>query len=124
MRIRYVVSSALAAIVVAVVAVALSHGSGGSGSGLRRAVVTGNAVHVVIQNFAFHAQALTVTVGTRVTWTNEDGTAHTATADQGTFDTGTLNRGQAATIDFKRPGTFAYHCSFHAFMTGTITVVR
>ncbi len=26
------------------------------------------------------------------------------------------------TIDFTHPGTFTYHCAFHAFMTATITV--
>ena len=65
-----------------------------------------------------------VTAGTRVTWTNHDATAHTATANGGGFDTGTVAPKASRTIDFKHPGTFTYHCAFHAFMTATITVKR
>src|SRR5690242_21858169 len=63
---------------------------GGSGSGpsmpgmdmpsaavatTKAAPVTGSAV--VIKKFAFTPAALTVPVGTRVTWTNQDSDAHT-----------------------------------------------
>jgi len=65
-----------------------------------------------------------VTVGTRVTWTNHDATAHTATANGGGFDTKTVAPKASRTIDFKHPGTFTYHRAFHAFMTATITVKR
>jgi len=65
-----------------------------------------------------------VRAGTRVTWTNHDATAHTATADQGALDTGTIQPNASPTIDFTRPGTYTYHCAFHAFMTATITVKR
>jgi plastocyanin len=81
-------------------------------------------VRVAIRMFAFSPQRLTVRVGTRVTWTNYDSTAHTATANNNTsFDTGTINPGQSRTVRFTRPGTYPYHCAFHAFMTGTVTVV-
>jgi plastocyanin len=79
-------------------------------------------VAVAISNYAFVPKALTVKVGTRVSWTNRDSTAHTATADKGGFDTGTVAPHATRTIDFKHPGTFTYHCAFHAFMTATITV--
>ena len=78
---------------------------------------------MIIKNFAFEPQTLTVRVGTRVTWTNRDATAHTATMDAGSPDTGTITPGQSRTIAFAHPGTYAYHCAFHAFMTGTIRVV-
>ena len=57
-----------------------------------------------------------------MTWTNHDNTAHTATANGGSFDTGTLKPNASKTIDLKRPGTYGYHCAFHAFMTATVTV--
>jgi len=125
-RIRSLVLPVLAAAVVAVVALALGDQGGGSASTpapAPRATVSGGSGAVQITNYAFQPASLTVKVGTRLTWTNHDATAHTATADQGTFDTGTLNQGQSKTIDFKRPGTYAYHCIFHAFMTATIKVV-
>ena len=123
MQIRNLVPPLLAAIVTGVLAVALSHGIGRSVAPASSAAVRGKTARVKIQNYAFFPQTLTVKRGTRITWTNYDDTAHTATADQGAFDTGTVERGHSMTIAFNRPGTYAYHCSFHAFMTGTITVV-
>jgi plastocyanin len=120
MRVKSLVFPGLAAGVVAIVAFSLAgHASRSSGT----LTATSGAVTVAIDNFAFGPGKLTVKVGTRVTFTNHDGTAHTATADQGSFDTGTLNQDQSMTIQFNRPGIFTYHCSFHAFMTGTIDVV-
>ena len=58
-----------------------------------------------------------------MTWTNHDATAHTATADGGAFDTGTISPKHSKTVDLSKPGTYAYHCVFHAFMTATIRVV-
>lgn len=81
-------------------------------------------VTIAISNYAFKPPILTVKVGTTVNWSNHDQTTHTATADQGTFDSGTINPGQSKTIDIKQPGTYTYHCSFHAFMTTTLKVVR
>jgi plastocyanin len=123
MRIRSLILPTLAAIAVAVLAFSIAdHGTRSSGP-VSNAPVTATAVTIEIKNFAFAPPTLTVKVGTRVTWVNEDGTAHTATADQGGFDTGTLNQGQRMTIQFNKPGTFSYHCSFHAFMTAAIKVV-
>ena len=77
---------------------------------------------VAISGFAFSPKTVTVTVGDTVTWTNSDSTSHTATADDGSFDTGTLGNGATGSATFATAGTFAYHCSIHAAMTGTITV--
>jgi plastocyanin len=88
------------------------------------AAVAAGATTVAITDYAFAPGTLTVKAGTRVTWTNHDSTAHTATANGGSFDTGTIAPNASRTVDFTRPGTYPYHCAFHAFMTGTITVVR
>jgi plastocyanin len=77
---------------------------------------------VAISGFSFSPGDITVTVGDTVTWTNADSTAHTATADDGSFDTGTLGGGASDTVTFATAGTFAYHCSIHAAMTGTVVV--
>jgi plastocyanin len=39
------------------------------------------------------------------------------------FNTGTINPRQSRTVVFSKVGTFPYHCLFHAFMNGTVTVV-
>jgi plastocyanin len=77
---------------------------------------------VTIANFAFSPSSITVKAGDSVTWTNNDGTTHTATADGGSFDTGDIGGGSTASVTFKTPGTFAYHCAIHSTMHGTIVV--
>lgn len=83
---------------------------------------TGNGSSVTIANFAFSPASLTVKVGTKVTWTNNDSTTHTVTADQGAFDAGNLPPGQSFSFTFTKAGTYNYHCSIHPSMTATIVV--
>jgi plastocyanin len=84
---------------------------------------TGKMVTVDISMFAFHVSTVTVARGTTVAFTNMDTTEHTATADIGpTFDTGAIHHRQTQTVRFAKPGTYAYKCDFHPFMTGTIIV--
>ena len=77
-----------------------------------------------IANYAFHPKTLTVRAGTEVTVANNDSTSHTATAKTGAFDTGTLKPGKSISFTLRKPGIYRYYCQFHAFMTGTIKVVR
>ncbi len=82
--------------------------------------VTKNAV--TIQNMAFSPATLTVKVGDKITWTNQDSVGHSATADDNSFDTGVLSQGQSESVTFSKAGTYTYHCSVHPNMKGTITV--
>ena len=78
---------------------------------------------VVIQNFAFSPNSLTVKTGTTVTWINKDSTTHTITSDNGAFtSSGNLNNGANYTFTFTKAGTYPYHCSIHPDMKGTIVV--
>ena len=65
---------------------------------------------------------VTIQVGDSVTWTNEDSVAHTATAGDGSFDTGSIANGASDTVTFDSAGTFAYICSIHPQMTGSVVV--
>jgi len=77
---------------------------------------------VTIQNMAFSPASLTVKVGDKVTWTNQDSVEHTATASNNSFDTGVIKPGQSGSNTFAKAGTYAYHCSIHPSMTATIIV--
>ncbi len=81
------------------------------------------ALAVEIKDFAFHPASVTVNVGDTITWTNQDTAPHTATANDGSFDTGNLNKGQSGSHTFTKAGTFAYICSIHPNMKGTVTVL-
>lgn len=93
-------------------------GSGGGGGGS----TAPKENTVVIKNFAFSPTPLRVTAATAISVTNDDDTTHTVTADDHAFDTGDLNGHAKATINPLRPGTYAYHCQIHSYMTGVINV--
>ncbi len=78
---------------------------------------------VTIAGFAFAPASLTVKVGSTVTWTNKDSATHTVAWDDGSKGSGSLTAGGAPyTQTFATAGTFAYHCSIHSSMKGTIVV--
>jgi len=75
---------------------------------------------VTISGLAFSPATLTVTVGDTVTWTNRDPVGHTVTGTG--FDTGTIAGGASASVTFANAGTFAYVCTIHQSMAGTVVV--
>ena len=75
------------------------------------------------QEWAYTPDDLTVSAGTTLTWTNTGAVAHTVTADDGqSFDSGSLDPQATFSFTPDAPGAFAYHCAFHPWMTGTVTV--
>jgi plastocyanin len=77
---------------------------------------------VWIQGSAFTPQTITVTAGTKVTWTNKDGIAHTVTSNTGIFNSGNMNNNAVFSFTFATAGTYPYHCAIHPGMTGTVVV--
>lgn len=78
---------------------------------------------VEIANFAFGPEALTVSVGATVTWTNTADTTHTVTGNDGeTLASEDLNADDTYEKTFDAAGSFEYICKFHPDMSGTITV--
>lgn len=78
-----------------------------------------------IYNMAFKPATLTVKSGTKITWTNSDGYAHTVTADDGAaFSSGNLAAGATFSFTPSAAGTFNYHCNIHSGMTATIVVTQ
>jgi plastocyanin len=84
----------------------------------------GGASAVTIQNFSFNPQTVTVKIGTKVTWTNQDSTAHTVTFDTGGAKSGNLAQGATYDQTFSSAGSLTYHCSIHPSMTGTVMVTQ
>jgi plastocyanin len=77
---------------------------------------------VMIDSFAFGPRDLTVGRGTRVIWTNKDDAPHTVVASAKLFRSHALDTNDSFSFTFDDPGTYAYFCSLHPFMTGTIVV--
>lgn len=75
-----------------------------------------------VVDYTFSQPAITVTVGTTVTWTSNDVVMHTVTADDFSFGSGAL-RPQASFIHvFAEAGVYDYVCAIHPSMRGRVVV--
>jgi plastocyanin len=103
--------------------------------GLTLGAVTLGAVHqpapVLAQPAAvgmvdnlFVPDAITVAVGTTVTWANNDpnGEDHNVVAESGAFSSPVLRSGQTFSFTFSAPGRYAYFCEFHENQFGVVVV--
>jgi plastocyanin len=81
-----------------------------------------NTATVNIDNFAFGPATLTVTAGTTVTWKNEDDSPHRIGDKNGTFKSAALDTDDTFSHTFAVPGEYAYICTIHPYMAGTIIV--
>ncbi len=71
----------------------------------------------------YSINVLTVSVGTTVTWVNDDeGQIHTTTATDGSFDSGFLSFGESWSYTFETAGDFEYLCTPHPWMRARIIV--
>lgn len=83
---------------------------------------------VYAENFQFRPANVTITAGQSVSWSNNSSAVHNVTADDGSFASGAIAvangelGGGSFTHRFETAGTFAYHCSIHPQMTGTVVV--
>ena len=94
-------------------------GAAASTSGATSAAV---APVVVIENVQFSPQNLIVKAGERITWVNRDLFPHTATADGKIFESQAIAPNASWNWVAGKPGTYAYGCTFHPTMKGTVTV--
>ena len=76
---------------------------------------------IALLDFRVDPPTVTVPSGARVRFVNRGAALHTATFPGG-WDTGFLEPGQAATLTFDLPGTYAYLCVIHPTMIGTLVV--
>ena len=119
--------------IVAIVAVmtlggasAFSGSAPGQASGIVQAASaeapSGPAVEVKIDNFAFSPGAITVKVGTHVTWINHDDIPHTVDSTQGKFKSAAMDTDDKFEFRFTDPGEYPYYCRMHPKMTGKVIV--
>jgi len=86
---------------------------------------TGTTDTIVIKNFMFSPDSLTVAPGAVVTVRNEDSVTHTLTdkTDQTLFNTGSVGPDQTKTFKAPdKPGSYPFFCTIHQYMTGTLVV--
>jgi plastocyanin len=90
----------------------------GAGDGTKRN-------QIVIKDFHFTPQTLTVKSGEKITWINRDEEPHLVVSVEKQFKKSPpLDTDQEFTITASAPGTYTYFCSIHPKMTGTILVEK
>ena len=84
----------------------------------------GQEVVVAQKNKAFSTAALTIHVGDKVSFRNDDAFVHNvfSLTDEMPFDLGTAPQGQAKSIAFTKPGKFEIECAIHPEMKLIVTV--
>jgi plastocyanin len=78
--------------------------------------------HVVtIEAMQFRPATLAVKPGDQVVWENRDLVPHTATAAR-QFDSGEIGANKRWTWTAREQGSYAYDCTYHPGMKGTVVV--
>lgn len=80
-------------------------------------------VTLSIVDFAF-GDVGPVPAGSTVRVVNGDDATHTWTAADGTFDSGRIDAGGEFSTTVDVPGEYAFACSIHPSMTGTLVVTE
>jgi plastocyanin len=70
------------------------------------------------------SQPINAKVGDVITWTNSDDVPHKLATDDGSCTMGAniAPSGGTASLVFTKAGTYAFHCTIHPSMKGTITI--
>ena len=85
---------------------------------------TAGVDRITMEDFAFSPANPQVRPSEKITVVNKDSAAHTVTAAKGgPFDTGSITGGESGTFTApSKAGEYAFVCTFHPNMTGTLIV--
>lgn len=83
-------------------------------------VAQASTVQVLIKDFKFRPDTITINKGDVVTWTHPGPASHTVKfADS---ESPILKNGATYSKTFNQAGTFNYQCGIHPYMKGTVIV--
>jgi plastocyanin len=82
----------------------------------------GEAARIVVKDFMFTPNSLTVSAGSTVTWANMDDEPHSVVSDDGLFRSGAMDTNESFSFKFDKPGIYHFTCSIHPRMVGIIVV--
>jgi plastocyanin len=78
---------------------------------------------VTVADFAFSPGSIKVAQGGSVAWHNNGPHTHTSTQNAGLWATGNIASGtSSSSVGFAAAGSYAYHCSIHPTMKGSVKV--
>ena len=79
------------------------------------------------ENLCYIPETINVKPGQAITWRNADAAFHSVTSGtyeepDGLFDSGHIDPDATFTFTFEHAGAYAYHCTLHPWMVGTVIV--
>ena len=131
---KFGVRSAMLLLVTSLLLIACSGGSAPPTAAAKPATAPANAPSqaastaakvntVIIKQFKYQPETLTVKAGEIVEWKNEDIFPHSSTSKDGkAFDSGTMATGASWRFTTSQKGTFDYTCTLHPNMKGKLIV--
>jgi plastocyanin len=104
-----------------------NNGSGGASTSTSTSssssTASGGAVVIKMQNIQFDPKAVTVKVGQKVKWVNEDTVAHDVASQSGEMiKSPTFGHGGSFEFTPTKAGEIKYVCTLHPGMDATLTV--
>jgi len=104
----------------------LSAGCGASSNAHTVAPPPRGTAHVAMKVLEFTPASVSVSVGQRVVWRNDDTSPHNVTYVSGPRfkSSRTLHTGATFSLKVTSPGTIHYVCTLHPWMKATIVVSR
>jgi plastocyanin len=77
---------------------------------------------LTIDNFTFKPDVVTVRVGTRIVWENNDDIPHSIVETTGKFHSPALDTEDKFSFTFDKAGSYEYFCGLHPHMKGKVVV--
>lgn len=102
-----------------------SSSNSSSTSGILVEILNGSAIPRGAPGYSPDKITVIIGVNNTVTWNNTDTVPHTVTSfvGNGSLNSGNMLTGATYTYTFMTPGTYDYHCLYHAWMSGTVVVI-
>ena len=75
-----------------------------------------------INNFMFKPDTITVPVGTKIVWQNDDDIPHSIVETTGKFHSPALDTEDKYSFTFDKAGSYEYFCGLHPHMKGKVVV--
>jgi len=85
-------------------------------------IVPGAGTDTTSKGYAPDSITVVLGVNSTVVWTNNDNSPHTVTANVGSFYSGNMAPGESYSYTFTKAGVYDYHCTYHPWMVGSVTV--
>ena len=98
----------------------VGHAGATTAAGKNVTILAGAAGDTKVKGYS--PDEVDVSVGDAVTWVNSDDAPHTVTANDASFDSGNMAPHQSYSFTFTKAATYEYHCIYHPWMTGEVTV--